>query len=220
VEVRFFINRATFQENAMSLIAEKLESALLLEGELSDQGLVSLSGKSDIGDLARQLVGAAGSGQNLEKVFASYRALESQALAAASTLNIAFDAAGNLGLEDGGIAVSPEVLADVEDKKAVITTAQTVTAALARHKASVVDLRARMRTMKLLGELFPVGDALSGRVRKKEFIVRNGNLIYGNDMFDREGNFALDGDMGTALDFVLVKRPGLLGASWMVYGAA
>jgi hypothetical protein len=220
VEVRFFINRGTFQENAMSLIAEKLESALLLEGELSDQGLVSLSGKSGIGDLARQLVGAAGSGQNLEKVFASYRALESQALASASTLNIAFDAAGNLGLEDGGIAVSPEVLDEVEDKNAVVTMTPDVAAAPARHKASVVDLRARMRTMKLLGELFPVGDALSGRVRKKEFIVRNGDLLFGNELFDREGNFALDGDMGTALDFVLVKRPGLLGASWMVYGAA
>jgi hypothetical protein len=214
VEVRFFINRNTFQENAMCLISEKLEAALLLEGELSDQGLVSLSGKSEIGDLARQLLSAAGAGQNLEKVFTSYRALESQALASASTLNIEFDAAGDLGLEDGGIAVSPDVVDEGEVKQLADASAPTV-------RLDAGSLLARIRTMKLLGELFPRGaDTLTGKVRKKEFVVRNGNLIYGNEMFDREGNFAIDGDLGTALDFVLVKRPGLLGASWMVYGAA
>jgi hypothetical protein len=213
VEVRFFINRDTFQENAMSLIAEKLEAALILEGELSDQGLVALSGKNEIGDLARQLIGAAGAGQSLEKVFASYRKLESGALAASSDLKIEFGADGVLGIEDGGIAVSTDTLED--EATGVIPVMP------AAGRLDQGSLLSRMRTMKLLGELFPRGvDTLIGKVRKKEFIVRNGNLIYGNEMFDREGNFAVEGDVGTALNFVLVRRPGLTGDSWMVYGAA
>ena len=40
VVVRFFVNRNTMQEKAMSLIASKLEASLILEGELSDKGLV------------------------------------------------------------------------------------------------------------------------------------------------------------------------------------
>lgn len=80
VVVRFFINRQTFQEKAMILIASKLEAALILEGELSDKGLVALSnGSNGIGELARELLGST-STESLEKIFASYRATENQSL--------------------------------------------------------------------------------------------------------------------------------------------
>ena len=43
----------------MSLIASKLEAALILEGELSDKGLVSLAaqGENIVGEMARALIG-------------------------------------------------------------------------------------------------------------------------------------------------------------------
>lgn len=78
--VRFMINRATLQETAMSLIATKFEASLVLEGELSDRGLVALS---EIGDgmaveLARALVGDLKT-DSLEKSFASYRKQDAKA---------------------------------------------------------------------------------------------------------------------------------------------
>lgn len=77
--VRFLINRDSLQEKAMTLIASKFEASLVLEGELSDKGLVALS---DMGDgmateLARALVKDLKM-DSLEKAFASYRAQDSK----------------------------------------------------------------------------------------------------------------------------------------------
>lgn len=77
VVVRFFVNRNTMQEKAMSLIASKLEASLILEGELSDKGLVALSemGDSMTVELARALVGQLET-QGLEARFRAYRSRE------------------------------------------------------------------------------------------------------------------------------------------------
>ena len=58
----------------MSLIASKLEASLILEGELSDKGLVALSemGDSMAVELARALVGQLET-QGLEAQFRAYR---------------------------------------------------------------------------------------------------------------------------------------------------
>lgn len=78
--VRFLINRNTLQESAMTLIASKFEASLVLEGELSDRGLVALSeaGETMAVELARSLVGELKM-DSLEKTFASYRTQDSQA---------------------------------------------------------------------------------------------------------------------------------------------
>lgn len=83
VVVRFFVNRNTMQEKAMSLIASKLEASLILEGELSDKGLVALSemGDSMSVELARALVGQLET-QGLEAQFRAYRSLEESRLPA------------------------------------------------------------------------------------------------------------------------------------------
>jgi len=80
VVVRYLINRDTAQEKAMSLIASKLEASLVLEGELSDKGLVALS---EIGDnmaieLARTLIGDLKI-ESLETQFALYKKAELEA---------------------------------------------------------------------------------------------------------------------------------------------
>lgn len=85
VVVRFFLNRATMQETAMALIASKLEASLVLEGELSDNGLVALS---EIGDnmaveLARAMVGELHP-QSLDAQFAAYRDVDSALLGQAA----------------------------------------------------------------------------------------------------------------------------------------
>lgn len=77
VVVRYMINQNTVQEKCMGLIASKLEASLVLEGELSDKGLVALS---DIGDnmaveLARALMGELKTG-SLEAQFAAYKKAE------------------------------------------------------------------------------------------------------------------------------------------------
>lgn len=79
VRVRFMINRDTLQETAMGLIASKLEASLVLEGELSEKGLVALSeaGDSMAVELARALVKDLKM-DSLEKTFASYRAADSK----------------------------------------------------------------------------------------------------------------------------------------------
>lgn len=74
VVVRFFVNKNTMQETAMTLIASKLEASLVLEGELSDKGLVALSeaGDSIAVELARALVGQLKT-KSLEEQFKAYR---------------------------------------------------------------------------------------------------------------------------------------------------
>ncbi|MBU1248740.1 MAG: DEAD/DEAH box helicase, partial [Proteobacteria bacterium] len=92
VVVRYMINRGTFQEKAMTLIASKLEASLILEGELSDKGLVALSdaGDSMAVELARALVGSLKVG-SLEERFASYKQVEASSTAEIGTTNIVPD---------------------------------------------------------------------------------------------------------------------------------
>lgn len=80
VRVHFLINRKTMQERLMTLCASKLHAALILEGELTDNGLVALS---DLGDsmtieLARAFVGQLELG-SLEETFQSYRTADAPA---------------------------------------------------------------------------------------------------------------------------------------------
>lgn len=74
VEVYFLINEGTMQEKQMSLIASKLHAALILEGELTENGLVALSnlGDSMTIELAKALVGELEVG-SLEETFRMYR---------------------------------------------------------------------------------------------------------------------------------------------------
>lgn len=71
----------------MSLIASKLEASLILEGELSDKGLVALSemGDSMAVELARALVGQLET-QGLEAQFRAYRSLEINRLPSSRTV--------------------------------------------------------------------------------------------------------------------------------------
>lgn len=92
VVVRFFINRDTMQEQAMTLIASKLEASLVLEGELSDKGLVALSeiGDSMTVELARSLVGHLKL-QSLEAQFAAYRKLDAHCPSATPSVQPTLD---------------------------------------------------------------------------------------------------------------------------------
>jgi hypothetical protein len=74
VEVYFLINQGTMQEKQMALIASKLHAALILEGELTENGLVALSnlGDSMTLELAKALVGESEAG-DLQETFRMYR---------------------------------------------------------------------------------------------------------------------------------------------------
>jgi hypothetical protein len=72
--VYFLINEGSMQETQMSLIAGKLHAALILEGELTENGLVALSnlGDSMTLELAKALVGESAVG-DLRETFRMYR---------------------------------------------------------------------------------------------------------------------------------------------------
>ena len=55
VRVSFLCNQGTMQARAMNLIAKKLETALAIEGDLTDQGLVALSDGGGVGSLVIEL---------------------------------------------------------------------------------------------------------------------------------------------------------------------
>lgn len=79
VRVHFLCNAQTMQERAMTLIAKKLETALAIEGDLSDNGLTALSDGGGVGsmvlELAKSLVNKANLG-GVETAWASYRKKE------------------------------------------------------------------------------------------------------------------------------------------------
>jgi hypothetical protein len=81
VEVYFLINQGTMQEKQMTLIASKLHAALILEGELTENGLVALSnlGDSMTLELAKALVGESETG-DLQETFRMYRTADVSAV--------------------------------------------------------------------------------------------------------------------------------------------
>ena len=82
VEVTYLVYEGTLQAEALALIAAKMRSALMIEGELPEDGLAALEG--DGADLmlalARRLTQeASGEGQSLEALFAQTREHELEA---------------------------------------------------------------------------------------------------------------------------------------------
>lgn len=83
VEVSHFVYDGTLQAQALALVAAKMRSALLIEGEIPEDGLAALEGDGqDIFlTLAPQLTDRAttSGGQSLEALFAETRAIEAEA---------------------------------------------------------------------------------------------------------------------------------------------
>jgi hypothetical protein len=82
VEVTFLAYRGTLQERALGLVAAKVKAALIVEGELPDDGLASLDADDhdQIVALAKRLVDPdAADDASLEAMFAATRALEAEA---------------------------------------------------------------------------------------------------------------------------------------------
>ena len=74
-EVIFLCYKNTMQSRALTLIATKLEASLMIEGELSDQGLSALADTSDslVIELARALVDHVGERESAEARWARLR---------------------------------------------------------------------------------------------------------------------------------------------------
>lgn len=85
VEVSFLVYDGTLQAEALALVAAKLRAALLVEGELPEDGLGDLAGGGEdvFLALARRLAGqTSGEGHSLEALFAEARATEAMAATA------------------------------------------------------------------------------------------------------------------------------------------
>ncbi len=82
VEVTFFVYEGTLQAEALALVAAKMRSALMVEGELPEDGLAALEGDGQdvFLSLARRLTNQAPTdGQSLEALFAQTRSAEAEA---------------------------------------------------------------------------------------------------------------------------------------------
>jgi len=82
VEVRFLVYEETLQADALALVAAKLRSSLMIEGELPDDGLSVLGGDGQdmLLALAKRVTEASGcTGESLEALFAQVRAVEEAA---------------------------------------------------------------------------------------------------------------------------------------------
>jgi hypothetical protein len=82
VEVTYLVYEGTLQAEALALVAAKMRSSLMIEGELPEEGLAALEGgEQDVFlSLARRLT-EQGSGEerSLEALFAQTRAIEAEA---------------------------------------------------------------------------------------------------------------------------------------------
>jgi hypothetical protein len=80
VEVTYLVYEGTLQAEALTLVAAKLRSALLVEGELPEEGLAALDGDGqDVClALARRLADQSAAGQSLEALFAQTRGNEAE----------------------------------------------------------------------------------------------------------------------------------------------
>lgn len=79
VRVHYLCNKGTMQERAMSLIAKKLETALAIEGDLTESGLVALSDGGGVGSIVLELAKSLVKGsklQGVEAAWTSYRKKE------------------------------------------------------------------------------------------------------------------------------------------------
>lgn len=79
VRVHYLCNKGTMQERAMTLIAKKLETALAIEGDLSESGLVALSDGGGVGSIVLELAKSLVKGsklQGVEAAWSSYRKKE------------------------------------------------------------------------------------------------------------------------------------------------
>jgi hypothetical protein len=82
VEVTFLAYRGTLQERALGLVAAKVKAALIVEGELPDDGLAGLDADDhdQVVALAKRLVDPdAADDASLEAMFAETRTLEAEA---------------------------------------------------------------------------------------------------------------------------------------------
>ncbi len=82
VEVRFLVYEETLQADALALVAAKLRSSLMIEGELPDDGLSALGGDGQdmLLALAKRVTEASAcNGESLEVLFARIRAVEADA---------------------------------------------------------------------------------------------------------------------------------------------
>lgn len=82
VEVSYLVYASTLQAEALALVAAKMRSALMVDGELPEEGLAALEGDGQdlLLALARRLAeGGAGEGQSLETLFADARRTEDAA---------------------------------------------------------------------------------------------------------------------------------------------
>ena len=227
VIVRFFITRGTIQEKAMALIAQKLQNALILEGELSDKGLVSLSGSNSVSDLAREMLSATDGENSLESIFASYRAAEESALKA-STAEFEIPQ----GIEE--VAEEDISVESAEPTKTVEPVAVEPVVVSVSQEQSVQDreIRKAQSLAQMLRGLRTVGSVdpspydrflLSGKIKRTDVVISttaDGKIAIGSKIYPSEGNLVFEKEFGVLLDsYILVPQPSLFGNGYTIYAA-
>ncbi|MFW5758883.1 MAG: DEAD/DEAH box helicase family protein, partial [Bacteroidota bacterium] len=190
VVVRYMINKNTAQEKAMSLIASKLEAAVVLEGDLSDKGLTALStGGGNIAlELARAIVNNIDSG--LEDIFEKYKKAEFDAesvLGDKNPTNVLQTTAKTTHISKGNrsqsYGVRKTVKAVLVGQLSINSTLKRGTGKLKNKKISLINDEIFLASSKKrIGEISDQGiifDSLDGKFRYKEIPGMPGNTNLG-----------------------------------------
>jgi SNF2 family DNA or RNA helicase len=148
-EVVYFTYADTMQSKALALIATKLEASLMIEGELSDNGLSALADTSDslIIELARALVNHVGAAESAEAIWARLR---TKSLEQMLTLTTARPAPAIRALAPAGNQADNHVL--LMDPAAIEVPSGEIQEILARQESAEAILRERpdLRQLSLI----------------------------------------------------------------------
>ncbi len=166
VKVYYLSYLQTMQETALSLIASKMETALAIEGDLTDKGLTALaqSENSMLIELARSLVDKPGF-LDLEEAWQSFQEGELQA----------------------------DALLGDEQPVEVETETQTTTQTTITKGDQQATLKV---TRVVRGKVYPKGKIGVGVVGQHRLIFQAGNILYNGravGSYDRSGNGQIKG---------------------------
>lgn len=166
VRVFYMAYKNTMQARALSLMAQKMETSLAVEGELSDKGLAALSESENsiVFELARALIGKKTS-VNVNEAWQKYRERE---LTSA------------LALDDGPVTTEEEL---------VVTSTTTITSpsgAKAQVKTQLV----------IRGRIYPKENGAEAHVGDHRFDLKNGTVFWNDRQvgsYDRSGLGQING---------------------------
>lgn len=178
VKVYYLSYLNTMQEKALALIASKLETALAVEGELSDKGLAAIaeSGSSMIIELARALIDK----QDVPSLEAAWQGYKQQSVIVDARLES---------------SEKPEEQAVAVDEVETVTETTATTKITQGKQETKVEISRVVQGKVYLNPKEGIGIAFVGP-RRQKMVFQEGRVFYNNQPvgeYDRSGTGQING---------------------------